>query len=215
MATNIPPHNPGEIIDATLALIADPDMTLEELMQIVPGPDFPTGGIIIGRSGIRAAFETGRESIIIRARAEIEEIRKRPRRDHHHRNPLPGEQEDAAGAHRRTGAREAGRGHLRDARRERPLRHAHRRSSCKREATPEVVLNQLFRFTQLQISFGINMLALDSGQPRQMGLKDALQCFIRFREEVILRRARFDLARRANGRICWSASPSRSRTSTR
>src|ERR1700693_5675094 len=76
MATNIPPHNPGEIIDATLALIAEPDITLEELMKIVPGPDFPTGGIIIGRSGIRQAFETGRESIIIRARTEFEEIRK-------------------------------------------------------------------------------------------------------------------------------------------
>jgi len=76
MATNIPPHNPGEIIDATLALIANPDTTLEELMQIVPGPDFPTGGIIIGRSGIKGAFETGRDSIIVRSRTEIEEIRK-------------------------------------------------------------------------------------------------------------------------------------------
>ena len=129
MATNIPPHNPGEIIDATLALIADPDTSLDELMRIVPGPDFPTGGIIIGRSGIRAAFETGRGSITIRARAEFEEIRARPPGDHHHRDPVSGEQEDAAGAYRRTGARQADRRHRRDARRERSLRHAHRRSN--------------------------------------------------------------------------------------
>ena len=106
MATNIPPHNPTEIIDATLALIADPDTSLDELMKIVPGPDFPTGGIILGRSGIRSAFETGRGTIIIRARAEFEEIRKDRARDHRHRDPLPGEQGQAAGAHRRTGARQ-------------------------------------------------------------------------------------------------------------
>ena len=126
MATNIPPHNPGEIIDATLALIADPDTPLDELMRIVPGPDFPTGGIIIGRSGIRSAFETGRGSITIRARAEFEEIRRDREAIVIHRDPLSGEQVHPAGAHRRTGARQADRGHRRDARRERPLRHAHR-----------------------------------------------------------------------------------------
>ena len=96
MATNIPPHNPGEIIDATLALIAEPDTSLDDLMRIVPGPDFPTGGIIVGRSGIRAAFETGRGSITIRARARIRGDGARPRSDHHHRDPVPGEQGDAA-----------------------------------------------------------------------------------------------------------------------
>ena len=135
MATNIPPHNPGEIIDATLALIADPDTSLDELMQIVPGPDFPTGGIIIGRSGIRAAFETGRGSIIIRARAEFEEIRKDREAIIVTEIPYQVNKNDAAGAHRRTGARQADRGHRRDARRERPLRHAHRhRTEARRDA---------------------------------------------------------------------------------
>ena len=96
MATNIPPHNPTEIIDATLALIADPDTTLDELMKIVPGPDFPTGGIILGRSGIRSAFETGRGSIIIRARAGIRGDPQGPPGDRRHRDPLPGEQVDPA-----------------------------------------------------------------------------------------------------------------------
>ena len=135
MATNIPPHNPGEIIDATLALIADPDTPLDELMRIVPGPDFPTGGIIIGRSGIRSAFETGRGSITIRARAEFEEIRRDREAIVITRDPLSGEQVHSAGTHRRTGARQADRGHRRDARRERPLRHAHRdRAAARRDA---------------------------------------------------------------------------------
>jgi DNA gyrase subunit A len=194
MATNIPPHNPGEIIDATLALIGDPDMSLDDLMKIVPGPDFPTGGIIIGRSGIRQAFETGRDSIIIRAKTEFEEIRK----DRHaiivteipyqvNKKTLI---EKIAELVR--GKVIEGIGEMRDESDRSGMRIV---MELKRDATPEVVLNQLFRFTQLQTSFGINCLALDDGQPKQMGVREALMCFIRFREEVILRRARFELGK--------------------
>jgi len=194
MATNIPPHNPGEIIDATLALIANPDASLEELMQIVPGPDFPTGGIIIGRSGIKGAFETGRDSIIIRSRTEIEEIRKD--RFAIIVNEIPYQVNKKTLLERISELVRAkqieGISEMRDESDRSGMRIV---IELRREATPEVVLNQLFRFTQMQTSFGINMLALDNGQPRQMGLKDALQCFIRFREEVIVRRARFDLGK--------------------
>ena len=194
MATNIPPHNPGEIIDATLALIAEPDTSLEELMRIVPGPDFPTGGIIIGRSGIRTAFETGRGSITIRARAEFEEIRRD--REAIVINEIP-YQVNKSTLLERIGelvrAKQIeGIGEMRDESDRSGMRIV---IELKRDATPEVVLNQLFRFTQLQVTFGVNMLALDGGRPRQMGLKDALQCFIAFREEVILRRARFELGK--------------------
>jgi DNA gyrase subunit A len=194
MATNIPPHNPGEIIDATLALIADADTPLDELMRIVPGPDFPTGGIIIGRSGIRTAFETGRGSITIRARAEFEEIRRD--REAIVISEIP-YQVNKATLLERIGelvrAKQIeGIGEMRDESDRSGMRIV---IELKRDATPEVVLNQLFRFTQLQVSFGVNMLALDGGRPRLMGLKDALVCFIAFREDVILRRARFELAK--------------------
>jgi DNA gyrase subunit A len=192
MATNIPPHNPGEIVDATLALIADPDMSLDELMKIVPGPDFPTAGIILGRSGIRSAFETGRGSITIRARARLEEIRKD--RDAIIISEIP-YQVNKNLLLERIGelvrAKEIeGIADMRDESDRDGMRIV---VELKRDATWEVVLNQLYKFTNLQVSFGINMLALDQGRPRQMGLKDALNCFIAFREEVILRRARFEL----------------------
>jgi DNA gyrase subunit A len=194
MATNIPPHNPGEIVDATLALIADPTIGLDDLMKIVPGPDFPTGGLIIGRSGIRAGFDTGRGSVIIRARAEIEEIRKD--RDAIIVTEIPYQVNKATLLERIAELVRAkqieGIAELRDESDRSGMRIV---VELKREATAEVVLNQLFRFTALESSFGVNMLALDGGQPRLMGLKDALQCFIRFREEVILRRSRHDLAK--------------------
>jgi DNA gyrase subunit A len=194
MATNIPPHNPAEIIDATLALIANPAMGLDELMQIVPGPDFPTGGLILGRSGIRAAFDSGRGSVVIRARAEIEEIRK----DRHaivvteipyqvNKSTLLERIAELVRAKQVEGISD-----LRDESDRSGMRIV---IELKRDATGEVVLNQLFRFTQLQTSFGVNFLALDGGRPRLMGLKDALEVFIRFREEVILRRARHDLVK--------------------
>lgn len=192
MATNIPTHNPGEIIDATLALIAQPDLTLEDLMKIVPGPDFPTGGIILGRAGIRSAFETGRGSVIIRARAEIEDLN----RDRHaiiiteipyqvNKSTLQERIADLVRSKQIEGISD-----IRDESDRSGMRIV---IEVKRDATPEVVLNHLYRFTQLQTSFGVNMLALDNGQPRLMGLKDVLEAFITFREEVILRRARHDL----------------------
>ena len=194
MATNIPPHNPTEIIDATLALIENPDTALEELMKIVPGPDFPTGGIILGRSGIRNAFETGRGSIIIRARAEVETIRKD--REAIVVTELPYQVNKATLQERIAELVRAkqieGISDIRDESDRSGMRLV---IELKRDATGDVVLNQLYRFTSLQVSFGINMLALDNGRPRQMGLKDALQCFVAFREEVILRRARFELSK--------------------
>jgi DNA gyrase subunit A len=192
MATNIPPHNPGEIIDATLALIEDPDTSLEDLMRIVPGPDFPTGGIIVGRSGIRGAYETGRETITIRARSEFEDMARD--REAIIINEIP-YQVNKKTLLERIGelVREKqveGISGVRDESDRSGMRIV---IELKRDATPEVVLNQLYRFTQLQITFGINMLALDAGRPRQLGLRDALLCFIRFREDVIERRARFEL----------------------
>ena len=194
MATNIPSHNPGEILDATLALIANPDITLDELMAIVPGPDFPTAGIILGRSGIRSAFETGRGSITLRARATIEQIRKD--RDAIVVTEIPYQVNKSSLLERIAELVRAkdveGIADLRDESDREGMRIV---IELKRDATGEVVLNQLYRFTNLQTSFGINMLALDRGRPRQMGLKDLLICFVEFREEVILRRARFELSK--------------------
>lgn len=192
MATNIPPHNPTEIIDATLAMVANPEITLEELMTIIPGPDFPTGGIIMGRRGIRQAFETGRGSVPVRARAEIEEIRKD--RFAIIVTEIPYQvnkatlQEKIADLVR--GKEIEGISDIRDESDRSGMRVV---IELKRDATPEVVLNQLYRFTQLQTSFSVNMLALDGGRPRTMGLRDVLVSFLRFREDVILRRARFEL----------------------
>ena len=194
MATNIPPHNPSEIIDATLALIERPEMTLDELMAIVPGPDFPTGGILLGRAGIRSGFEGGRGSLIIRARTEFEEIRKD--RTAIIVTELPYQVNKATLMERIADLVRAklieGISDLRDESDRSGMRMV---VEIKRDANPEVVLNHLFRFTSMQTSFGMNMLALDNGRPRLMGLKDALQVFIRFREEVILRRATFDLGK--------------------
>ena len=194
MATNIPTHNPGEIMDAALALLADPAMTLDALLKIVPGPDFPTGGLIIGRSGIRSAFETGRGSIVLRARAGFEEIRRDRTAIVVTEIPY---QVNKATLLERIGelvrAKQVeGISEMRDESDRSGLRVV---IELKREATPEVVLNQLYRFTQLQTNFAVNMLALNRGQPQQMGLKEALACFLEFREEVVLRRTRHDLAK--------------------
>jgi DNA gyrase subunit A len=194
MATNIPPHNPTEILDATLALIADPALTLEELMKIVPGPDFPTGAMILGRSGIRSAFETGRGSIPLRARAEIEELRGN--RQLIAVTEIPYQVNKSTLLEKiaelvRAKAVE-GISDLRDESDRSGMRIV---IELKRDATAEVVLNQLYRMTQLQTSFPVNFVALHEGRPRQMGLKDALMAFIAFREEVILRRSRHRLAK--------------------
>ncbi len=194
MATNIPPHNPGEVIDATLAMITDPAISLEDLLKIVPGPDFPTGGMIMGRSGIRSAYDTGRGSVVIRARAAIEDIRKD--RQAIVVTEIPFQVNKASLIERiadlvRNKIVEG----ISDMRDESDRSGMRIVIELKRDATGEVVLNQLYRHTQLQTSFGVNMLALDRGQPRLMGLKDALECFIRFREEVVLRRSRHDLSK--------------------
>ncbi|MFT8244575.1 DNA gyrase subunit A [Roseomonas sp. BN140053] len=192
MATNIPPHNPAEVIDATLKLIAEPDTSLEELMKIIPGPDFPTGGLILGRAGIRSAFETGRGSVPLRARAAIEEMRGG--RSAIVVTEIPYQVNKSTLIERMAELVRAkqveGISDLRDESDRSGMRIV---IELKREATPEVVLNQLYRFTALQTSFAVNMLALDNGRPRQMGLKDALFAFITFREDVILRRSRFRL----------------------
>ncbi|GBR02283.1 DNA gyrase subunit A [Acetobacter oeni] len=198
MATNIPTHNPGEVIDAALAMIRNPDITLEELMEIIPGPDFPTGGIILGRTGIRNAFATGRGSVITRARAEIEEIRKDRKaiiitEIPYQVNKATLQEKIAELVRDKTSDRHIeGISDIRDESDRSGMRVV---IELKREATPEVVLNQLYRFTQLQTSFGVNMLALNGGQPKLMGLMEVLSAFIAFREEVIMRRARFDLAK--------------------
>ena len=193
MATNIPPHNPGEIIDATLALIENPDLSLAALSAIVLGPDFPTGGLILGRGGIQSAFATGRGSLVLRARTEIEQIRRD--REAIVVREIPYQVNKTTLLERIAemvrGKQIEGISDLRDESDREGMRIV---IELKREATPEVVLNQLFRHTQLQTSFGVNMLALDGGRPRQMGLKEALVAFIAFREDVILRRARFELA---------------------
>ncbi len=192
MATNIPPHNPGEIIDATLLLIREPATSLDELMQIVPGPDFPTGGIILGRSGIRNGFETGRGSLVIRAKAMFEDMRGG--RIAIIINEIPYQVNKKTLLERiaeLVRAKEVeGISDLRDESDRDGMRIV---IELKRDATPEVVLNQLYRFTQLQTGFGMNMLALDNGRPRLLGLKDALEIFIRFREEVISRRSAYEL----------------------
>ena len=192
MATNIPTHNPGEVIDATLAMIADPDISLEALMAIVPGPDFPTGGLILGRAGIRAAYETGRGSIALRSRAEFEDLRGGRQAIVVTEIPYQVNKNSLLEriAELVRGKQVEGIGDMRDESDRSGMRIV---IELKRDATAEVVLNQLFRFTQLQTSFGANMVALDDGTPKLLGLRELLAIFIRFREEVILRRARHDL----------------------
>jgi DNA gyrase subunit A len=194
MATNIPTHNPAEVIDATLALIADPETPLERLMQIIPGPDFPTGGLILGRSGIRAAFETGRGSVPLRARCEVEELKGG--RQAIVATEIPYQVNKAALVERIAELVRAkqveGISDLRDESDREGLRVV---IELKRDATAEVVLNQLYRQTQLQTSFPVNFLALHEGRPQQMGLRDALLAFIGFREEVITRRSRHRLSK--------------------
>jgi len=206
MATNIPPHNLGEVIDATLALIDTPDMSTEALMQIVPGPDFPTGAQIMGRGGIRKAYLEGRGSVIIRAKTRIEEIRK----DRHAIivDDIPYQVNKAAMIEKMAEL-------VRDKRLEGISNIADESDrvgvrvviELKRDATPDVVLNQLYRFTPLQTSFGCNMLALNGGKPEQLTLRDFLTHFITFREEVVARRTAWELrkARERSHILCGLA----------
>jgi len=194
MATNIPTHNPTEVIDATLKLIEEPDTTLEQLMEIIPGPDFPTGGIILGRSGIRNAFETGRGSIPLRAKCEIEEMKGGRQAiivtEMAYQVNKSNLMEKIAELVRAKAIE--GISDLRDESDRDGVRMV---IELKRDATAEVVLNQLYRMTQLQITFSVNFLALNDGTPEQMGIIHALKAFLAFREEVISRRSRFRLAK--------------------
>ncbi|WP_408592078.1 DNA gyrase subunit A [Paracoccus marcusii] len=194
MATNIPPHNLGEVIDATLELIADPDLPTERLLEIIPGPDFPTGATILGRSGARKAYLEGRGSVMIRAKTHIEE----PRKDRFaivideipyqvNKSTLIERIAELAKEKKVEGIATV---------QDESDRHGVRVVvELKRDATPDVVLNQLFRFTQLQTTFGCNMLALNGGKPEQLALRDFLTYFISFREEVVARRTAYELRR--------------------
>jgi DNA gyrase subunit A len=194
MATNIPPHNLGEVVDACMALIDDPALGIEELIKIVPGPDFPTGGIILGRAGIHSAYHTGRGSVVMRGKVEIETIRKE--REAIIISEIPYQVNKATMIERMAElVREKkieGIAELRDE----SDRDGYRVViELKREAMVDVVLNQLYRFTPLQTSFGCNMVALDGGRPLVMNLKDMLTAFIAFREVVVSRRTKFRLGK--------------------
>jgi len=194
MATNIPPHNLGEVVDACLAYIDDPDVTLEALLDIVPGPDFPTGGDIIGRTGARTALMTGRGSVIMRGQASVEEIRKD--REAIIIHSIPFQLNKAALVERIAELvrekRIEGISDLRDESDRQGMRIV---IEMKRDAPADVILNQLYRFTPLQSSFGVNMLALNRGRPVQMGLRDMVTAFVDFREEVVVRRTKFELSK--------------------
>ncbi|MEL0013518.1 MAG: DNA topoisomerase (ATP-hydrolyzing), partial [Alphaproteobacteria bacterium] len=194
MATNIPPHNLGEVIDACCAYVDNPDVSIDEILEIMPVPDFPTGATIVGTSGIRAAFHTGRGSVMIRAKTEFEEVR--PGRNAIIVNEIPYQvnksrmiERIAEVAHDKV---IEGISDLRDE----SDRHGVRVViELKRDVEPEVVLNQLYRYTPLQTSFGVNMLALNRGRPELLNVKDIITAFVAFREEVITRRTIYELGR--------------------
>ncbi|KIC19362.1 MULTISPECIES: DNA gyrase subunit A [unclassified Leisingera] len=206
MATNIPPHNLGEVVDATLALIEDPDLTSEQLIDYIPGPDFPTGGVMLGRSGARKAYLEGRGSVIIRSKTRVEEIRK----DRYAIvvDEIPYQVNKAAMiekiAEQVREKKIEGVAHVQDESDRNGVRVV---VELKRDATPEVVLNQLFRFTPMQTSFGCNMLALNGGRPEQLTLRRFLTSFIDFREDVVARRTAYELrkARERSHILCGLA----------
>ncbi len=198
MATNIPPHNLGEVIGAVIALMANPEMTIDELMEIVPGPDFPTGGAILGRGGIRAAYHTGRGSVLMRSKYEFEEIRKERQAIIVSEIPYQVNKanliEKIADLVREK--RVEGISDLRDESDRDGMRIV---IEIKRDAMPDVVLNQLWRYTAMQSSFGCNMIALNGGRPEMLNLKDFLRAFLDFREEVVTRRTKFLLNKARDG----------------
>ncbi|MCW3849210.1 DNA gyrase subunit A [Sphingomonas sp. LB-2] len=193
MATNIPPHNLGEVIDACLAYIENGGISVEELMEIVPGPDFPTGALILGRSGCRSAYQSGRGSIIVRCRHTLEQRGERrsivlteiPYQQG--KNALVEKIAEAAKDKRIEG--------ISDIRDESSREGVRIVIDLKRDATPDVVLNQLWRNTPAQGSFPANMLAIRGGRPELLNLRDIIEAFVKFREEVITRRSKFELAK--------------------
>ena len=192
MATNIPTHNLGEVIDACCAYVDNPEITIDELMEHLPGPDFPTAGIILGRTGIHEAYHTGRGSIVMRGRAEIEEIRKD--RQAIVITEIPYQVNKSRMVERIAElVRDKTIEGIVDLRDESDRHGVRVVVEVRRDIIPEVVLNQLYRYTPLQTSFGVNMLALNRGQPEMMNLKDIIALFIDFREQVITRRTIFEL----------------------
>ena len=192
MATNIPPHNLGEVVDACLAYMDNGAITIDELIKIVPGPDFPTGALILGQHGARSAYHTGKGSIIMRSRHEIEEGRGDRRSIvltevpfQTGKNDLVEKMADAVKDKRIEGVSE-----IRDESSRMGVRIV---IDLKRDATPEVVLNQLWRFSPAQSNFPANMLAIRGGRPETLTLRDIIEAFVKFREEVITRRSKFDL----------------------
>ncbi|MBP9182897.1 MAG: DNA gyrase subunit A [Fuscovulum sp.] len=206
MATRIPPHNLGEVIDGTLAMIENPDISMESLMEIIPAPDFPTGGQILGRSGARKAYLEGRGSVIIRAKTHVEELRKD--RWAIIVDEIPYQVNKASMIEKIAEQ-------VRDKKIEGIASVADESDrvgvrvviELKRDATPDVVLNQLWRFSPMQVSFGCNMLALNGGRPETLTLRDFLHYFIGFREEVVARRTAFELrkARERSHVLCGLA----------
>jgi len=192
MATNIPPHNLGEVIDACCAYIEEPEISIDRLMEYVPGPDFPTGGLILGRAGIRDAYHTGRGSLRVRSATAIEEVRKD--RFAIVVSEIPYQVNKARMQERIAELARAktieGISDIRDESDRQGLRVV---IELRREAEPEVVLNQLFRFSPLQGFFGCNMLALNGGRPELMDLKAIISAFVDFREQVVSRRTAFRL----------------------
>ena len=191
MATNIPPHNLGEVIDGTIAVMQNPDITVEELMKYIPAPDFPTGGIIMGRMGIRNAYKTGKGSILVRAKTEIEEHAGRNRiivtelPYQVNKAKLVETVADMVKDKRLEGISDI---------REESDRHGMRIVfELKRDANPQVVLNMLFKHTQLQVSDGITLLALADGEPRILSLKEILSYYVAHQVEVVTRRTQYDL----------------------
>ncbi len=192
MATNIPPHNLGEVIDACLAYLEDPTISVDRIIEIIPGPDYPTGGIILGRSGIRAAYHTGHGSVVTRSKTVIEERGKD--RQSIIVNEIPYQVNKSRLVERIAEVVNdkivEGISDLRDESDRDGVRVV---IELKRDAVAEVVLAQLFRFTPLQTSFGCNMLALNGGRPRMMNIKEMISAFVDFREEVIRRRTVYEL----------------------
>ena len=194
MATNIPPHNPGEVIDACCAYLDNPAIAVEELMEHVPAPDFPTGGIIMGRAGTHAAYKTGRGAVIMRGKTHVEEVRKD--REAIVCTEIPYQVNKAKLIERiAETVREKLIDGISDLRDESDREGVRVVIELKRDAEPDIVLNQLYRHTALQTSFGVNMLALNGGRPELLTLREVIAAFVAFREEVITRRTSHLLAK--------------------
>ncbi len=192
MATNIPPHNLGEVISACCAYIDNPDITIDELIKYIPGPDFPTGGLILGQSGAKSAYYTGRGSVIMRAKCTIEEIRKD--REAIIVHEIPYQVNKAAMVQRIAElVKEKKIEGISDIRDESDRQGVRVVVEVKKDVQADVILNQLYKLTPLQTSFGMNMLAINGGRPMMLNLKDIISAFIEFREEVIRRRTIYEL----------------------